>query len=34
LHAGTFFKELVAAFRNPFVTVKPALQPGCDFENV
>jgi len=26
----TLFKKLVAAFRNPPVTVKPASQHGCD----
>ena len=30
---ATIFKELVAAFRNPTVTVTLALEPGCDIEN-
>jgi hypothetical protein len=29
----TLFKELVAAFRNPPVTVKLASEPGCDSKN-
>jgi hypothetical protein len=27
------FKELVAAFRNPPVTMKVAPEPGCDSKN-
>jgi hypothetical protein len=29
----TLFKDLVAAFRDPLVAVKLALEPGCDSEN-
>jgi hypothetical protein len=30
----TLFKELVTAFRNPPVTVKPSPEPGCDSVNL